>query len=299
MSSVLRKKIQAGAGIPPAILQFHEFWDPLQAKVAAWVFETYGVEVSAFPESRRVVPGNIAKSQLEGLLSFVFDQFSSPGICAIAIDETGSALNAARRLDQNPDDLEGVSPLFQKLLFETSALSLWRLAATGLSGHSHFGSDLPTADFSGAAGGFEPTERYLIVSYSCPVGTQRFRFMLVLNLEFIRHHAIEFEQNAERQKSFAQQRGRETLRESVKTTMVTIEGILDEVSMSIGQCSRLQVGNLIALPDVNTARVSLRAETVNGSVEVGHGEMGVWKRQRALKLKTPILEPFTRELAKL
>jgi hypothetical protein len=43
----------------------------------------------------------------------------------------------------------------------------------------------------------------------------------------------------------------------------------------------------------------LQAETVNGSVDIGQCEMGVWKRQRALKLKTPILEPFTRELAKL
>ena len=30
MSLVLRKKIEAGAGISPTILQFHEFWEPLQ-----------------------------------------------------------------------------------------------------------------------------------------------------------------------------------------------------------------------------------------------------------------------------
>jgi two-component system OmpR family sensor kinase len=56
---------------------------------------------------------------------------------------------------------------------------------------------------------------------------------------------------------------------------------------------------VIALPDVDTASVSLRAETVNGAVDIGKCEMGVWKQQRALKLKTPILEPFTRELARL
>jgi flagellar motor switch protein FliM len=69
--------------------------------------------------------------------------------------------------------------------------------------------------------------------------------------------------------------------------------------MTIGQCSRLEVGQVIALPDVDTASVSLRAETVNGAVDIGKCEMGVWKQQRALKLKTPILEPFTRELARL
>src|SRR3990167_755652 len=70
MSSVLRKKIEAGAGIPPAILQFHEFWDPLQAKVAAWIFDTLGIETKAVPETRRVVPGNIASAQFESLSSF-------------------------------------------------------------------------------------------------------------------------------------------------------------------------------------------------------------------------------------
>jgi flagellar motor switch protein FliM len=81
--------------------------------------------------------------------------------------------------------------------------------------------------------------------------------------------------------------------------MITLNCVLDRLSLTIGDCSRFEVGQVLSLPDVNTARVSLQAETVNGSVEIGHCEMGVWKRQRALKLTTPILEPFTRELAKL
>ena len=81
--------------------------------------------------------------------------------------------------------------------------------------------------------------------------------------------------------------------------MIRLDGVLERLTLSIGECSRFEVGQLIALPDVDTTRVSLQAETVNGSVDIGQCEMGVWKRQRALKLKTPILEPFTRELAKL
>jgi flagellar motor switch protein FliM len=81
--------------------------------------------------------------------------------------------------------------------------------------------------------------------------------------------------------------------------MIQLEGVLDRLTLSIGECSRFEVGQLIALPDVDTTRVSLQAETVNGSIDIGQCEMGVWKRQRALKLKTPILEPFTRELSKL
>jgi putative acetyltransferase len=93
--------------------------------------------------------------------------------------------------------------------------------------------------------------------------------------------------------------GSETLRASVKSSMITVDGVLHRLSLTIGQCSRFEVGQLIELPEVDTTRVSLRAETVNGHADIGLCEMGVWKNQRALKLTTPIHEPFTRELANL
>jgi hypothetical protein len=299
MSSVLRKKIEAGAGIPPTILQFHEFWEPLQSKVAAWIFDTFGIETKAVPDARRVVPGNIASNQLDSLLAFGFNAKFSPGLCAIAIDEAGAAMNAAQRLQQGADSLEGVSPLFQKLLFETPAFALWRLIASGFSDHTVLGSHAPLSELSQAAGGFEPTHRYLMVGFTCTLDGKQARFWVIFDLDYVQRRAIEFEQQAARQRHAASSQGRGALRESVKSSMITIEGVLDRIPMTIGECSRLEIGQIIALPDVDTARVSLQAETVNGTVDIGHCEMGVWKRQRALKLKTPILEPFARELAKL
>ncbi|MDP1554806.1 MAG: FliM/FliN family flagellar motor C-terminal domain-containing protein, partial [Hyphomonas sp.] len=289
----------AGAGIPPTILQFHEFWEPLQSKVAAWIFDTFGIETKAVPDARRVVPGNIASNQLDSLLAFGFNAKFSPGLCAIAIDEAGAAMNAAQRLQQGADSLEGVSPLFQKLLFETPAFALWRLIASGFSDHTVLGSHAPLSELSQAAGGFEPTHRYLMVGFTCTLDGKQARFWVIFDLDYVQRRAIEFEQQAARQRHAASSQGRGALRESVKSSMITIEGVLDRIPMTIGECSRLEIGQIIVLPDVDTARVSLQAETVNGTVDIGHCEMGVWKRQRALKLKTPILEPFARELAKL
>ena len=301
MSSVLRKKIEAGAGIPPAILQFHEFWDPLQAKVAAWIFDTLGIETKAVPETRRVVPGNIASAQFESLSSFVFNGKFSPGLCAVAIDEAGAAMNAVHRLQQPSDNLDGVSDLFRKLLLEKPAINLWRLIAAGFSDHTLTGTQAPLAEFSAAAGGFEPDQRYLMVCFAAPDGGRVARIWVVFHFEYVQRNATEFEKKAalRRQVSAAPGHGRDALRESVKSSMITLDGVLDRLTLSIGECSRFEVGQLIALPDVDTTRVSLQAETVNGSVDIGQCEMGIWKRQRALKLKTPILEPFTRELAKL
>ncbi len=299
MSSVLRKKIEAGAGIPPTILQFHDFWDMMQSKVSAWAHDTFGAETKGSPVARKVTPGNIAGSQLDNLLTFVFNSKFSPGICAISIDEAGASLNAGQRLNNGGDTLEGVSPLFQKLLFETPAMALWRLIASDLGDHILIGSQAPFAEYSQAAGGFEQAHRYLMIGYNCGAADQPGRFWITFDLDYVQHRALQFQQDAASQRQAASSRGGGALRESMKLSTIKIEGVLDRIPMTIGECSRLEVGQLISLPDVDTAAVRLQAETVNGTIDIGHGEMGIWKRQRALKLKTPILEPFTRELAKL
>jgi hypothetical protein len=299
MTSVLRKKIEAGAGIPPKILQCTEFWDALQVKVSAWAFDTFAAEFRAIPDARRVVAGNIAIGQLDGLLSFVFNAKFSPGICAVAIDQMGAGINAALRLQQATDDLDGITPLFRKLLLETPAIALWRTLAAGLTDHLVIGSQAPFSEYAQAAGGFDPAERYLMVGYTCSVSEQRCRFWVVYHLDHVQRRAAEFEHLAAQSRGSGDAKDRDALRASVKSSTILIDGVLDEISMTIGQCSRLEVGQVIALPDVDTANVSLRAETVNGTVDIGKCEMGVWKQQRALKLKTPILEPFTRELARL
>jgi hypothetical protein len=299
MSSVLRKKIEAGAGIPPTILQFHAFWDPLQAKVAAWIFETFGIETRAVPDARRVCPGNIASHQLGELLSFGFNGKFSPGICAVSIDEQGAELNAIQRLQQEDGGLEGVSPLFKKLLFEAPAIALWRSIASGFSDHTVLGSHAPFSELPQAAGGFEPAQRYLMAGYSCTRGDKAARIWITFSLDYVTALLAEHETLAASSRQAASSQGRGTLRESVRASTIIVDGVLDRIKLTIGECSRLEVGQILPLPEVDTSNVSLRAETVNGSVDIGHCEMGVWKHQRALKLKTPILEPFTRELAKL
>lgn len=285
--------------MPPSILQFNAFWDLLQTKVSAWTFDTFDVETRGAPNERRVVPGNIASGHLDGLLSLVFNSKLSPGLCAIAIDAPGAAMNAGQRLHQDSGALEGVSDLFRKLLFETPAADLWRSVAAGLDDHILVGLQAPFSDYAGAAGGFDPAQRYLMVGFTFTRNEQNAQVWIVFNFDYIQRHALESQKKAANKRAASSGPGSEALRASVKSSMITLDGVLDRLSLTIGECSRFEVGQVLPLPDVNTARVSLQAETVNGSVDIGHCEMGVWKNQRALKLTTPVLEPFTRELAKL
>ncbi len=284
MSSVLRKKIDAGVGMPPAILQFDDFWEPLQANVASWFSGAYAIETRAIPEARRMVQGDIARSHLEKLSYFIFNSRFSPGLCAIGVDEVGVTLNAHHRLQQPSDNLEGVSELFRKLLLETPVVDLWRLVSSELADHRASGAQAPLTDFSAAAGGFAPAQRYLMVEFAAPKDGQIARICIVFHFDYLQHAADEFQQTAARRReaSVGKGQGGDTLRKSVKSSMIKLEGVLDRLTLSIGECSRFEVGQLIALPDVDTTRVSLQAETVNGSVDIGQCEMGVWKPQRAL-----------------
>jgi hypothetical protein len=301
MSVVLRKKIEAGVGMPPAISQFDDFWEPLQANVTSWLSGTYAIETRAVPESRRLVQGDVARAHLEKFSYFVFSSTFSPGICAIGIDEVGVTMNARHRLQQPSGDLEGVSELFMRLLIETPVVDLWRLLSSGLSDHRLSAAKAPTTDFSVANGGFGSAQRYLIVEFAVPKDGQACRICLIFHFDYVERNAEEFAQMAafREQASPGKGHGGDALRKSVKSSMIKLEGVLERLTLSIGECSRFEVGQIIALTDVDTRNVSLEAETVNGSVDIGHCEMGVWKRQRALKLKTSILEPFTRELVKL
>jgi hypothetical protein len=66
--------------------------------------------------------------------------------------------------------------------------------------------------------------------------------------------------------------------------------------MTIGECAKIEVGTVLPLAGADAGRLSLSANTINGSVDIGTGELGVWKCQRALKLRTPNSENFAQEI---
>ena len=67
--------------------------------------------------------------------------------------------------------------------------------------------------------------------------------------------------------------------------------------LTLGACSRLEVGQVLELPGTESGQLSLYAETMNGNVAISQGELGVWKGHRALKLSEPLLDSFIKEIA--
>lgn len=296
MSSVLRKKMETRTGLPPTLLRYHDFWTGIHQAVAAWAEEVLDGTVPVAPSIRRVYSGASAMEALDRRTTLFFNAMVSPGLCAIATEGNGAARVVAKRLNQDVESAREASALFLKLMFETPALALWRSAAGFLEGHQTdtFGS--PFCEPSQAASNFEADSRYLVVAYSIMPEAVQSQIWLVFDLDYVMGCAHEAERRGAVHK---RQSSSKLLRESVMSSSIKVEAVLDKISMTIGECSRLKVGDLIPLPDTDPGSVRLNAETVNGQIEIGQCEMGVWKRQRALKLKQPVLEPFTQEVAKM
>ena len=286
----------AGSGLPPTILRYHDFWDGIHHSLSGWATQSLDGGVPQEPDIRRVYSGTAAIEALAPRTAFFFNSRVSTGVCAIATDGPGGARIVSKRLSQDFESAKEASALFLKLMFEAPAVALWRAAASLLEGHQSETLASPLSEPAQAAGSFEPDSRYLIIGYAVMPEALQSQIWLVFDLDYLMGCAHEAERRAAEHKRPSPSR---LLRDSVMGSPIKVEAVLDKISMTIGECSRLKVGDLIPLPDTDPGSVRLNAETVNGQIEIGQCEMGVWKRQRALKLKQPVLEPFTQEVAKM
>ena len=299
MSSVLRKKIESGAGVPPSILQMQEFWEQLLSKTDDWARDAFGIETQPIVSSRKVIGGRAANALLENPFTLFFAADVSPGLCAVAMDERCAIQCAATRLHQDAAGLEGASALFLKLLSEQPTLSLWQQFAAGMADHNTQMQKPPQVEASGVAGGLDATSRYLEVDLTLTFDGQTSQIKVLYFLDYMQRYARTYVRQLAERKSKACSQSPKSLSDSVRASAIALDAVLDHMTLTIGECSQLEIGNVLPLNSADAGRLSLSAETVNGSVDIGSGELGVWKRQRAVKLHTPISESFAREIVEL
>ena len=279
MSAVLRKKIDAGAGIPPSIMRLQQFWLQLQACTRDWAADTYGILPDITLSSRRVINGQEAQQKLDAETGFYFSAKTSPGLAGVAMDAVGAIRNASVRMDQDAESLGDASPLFLKLLAEQAGLELGgQVAATVIKTGEGVTS---SADPAGAIGRFDASSRYLLVEFQLKLGEEVSCIWLAFAFEFMQQFAVSSQR---------------ALSNSILASTTMLDAVLDRLPLTIGECAKLEVGTVLPLAGADAGRLSLSANTINGSVDIGTGELGVWKRQRALKLRTPISENFAQEI---
>lgn len=296
MSAVLRKKIDSGAGVPPSILRMQGFWTQLLSKTADWAMDALDLETQPSLTSRRVVGGRTAAEMSENPFTLFFASDVSPGLCAIAFDATCAIRCAATRLRQDPSSLEDASPLFLKLLSEQPTVALWQLLANGLAEHDVYAREDPQSDAGATAGGLGAASRYLEVELTFTLDGQASVLKYLFEVEYLQAFARNDVRQAADRKTQACSQSPKSLSDSVRASAISLDAVLDRMTLTIGACSRLEVGDVLPLANADAGRLSLCAETVHGSVDIGTGELGVWERQRAVKLSTPVSESFVQAI---
>jgi len=296
VSAALRKKLYAVGGVPPTVLRMQDFWTQLQQNTQIWTLEALDIESRPTVGTFSVISGRDATSILESPFSYFFNAHMSPGLCAITVDSKCAVQTAAIRLRQDAASLDEATSLFVKLLCEQPVCTLWDLVCTELQDHSTDAGTEPLSDHKMVSGAFEAEHRYLQVAASFKMLEQETWIKFLFDLDYLQHQATtKLRVHAERRAQACAQSPK-SLSDSVWASPVTLDAVLDRMSLSIGACSKLEVGNVLSLPNADPAKLALRAETIKGSIDIGIGELGVWKRQRAVKLQHPIADTVASEI---
>jgi len=293
VSAVLQKKLESSGGLPPSVLQNRAFWMNLESVVAGWVNEMLGGDNDVRMQSREVCRGAALADDLFGAYLYGFRNETCDFVVALSIDNVMAAQFAANKMQQDPAALAEAPQLFLQLLLEAPAT---RFTGELARAFSMLGDDdaLPDAvpfdklDVEGSC---------LMVYYLCDIDGQAVRIGVALKLDKVIAYALTAEDGVANADAPSPLTSAERSGTRVQNSSVQLNIILDRVPMTVAECSRLEPGTIITLPGTHRSKLTVSATTVDGPVDIAIGELGVWKHQRAVRLKTEIEPSFLQEVA--
>ena len=293
MSGVLQKKLESSGGLPPSVLQNQAFWMSLEAVIANWLNDIIGGENQLRLQSREVCRGAARSEDLFGAYLYGFESETNDFIVAASIDNLIAARVAGGKLDQDPATLSEAPQLFLQLLLEAPAADLATSVALA------FG--MVAEDDRGPEGiGFESLEvegSCLLIYYLCDIEGQAIRIGVALKLDKVIAYAASVGDGVATADAASEPTAASLSEPRVQNSSVRLDVILDRVPMSIADCARLEPGSVISLPGTHRSKLTVSAKTIDGAVDIAVGELGVWKHQRAVRLKTDIDPTFLQEVS--
>lgn len=308
MSAVLRKKISAAGSLPPKVLQCAPLWDALVGAAKRWAADVYGHELEARISGRQIVRGAAAQKKLAERFSFVSLTKTGAALLAISIDRPGAARYAAERLHQSTDSLLGATDLFLKLMSEQPASKLWRQVRDAISDKPASEDILSLGDPAAVSDAIEPDVRLAQINIVLAAegsedgwllegGEEPPEIRLFFDLERMEKLAADIRGRKKGRSAGYGASDSETVRTRLRQSSIRLDVVLDSLGMTIADCSRFEIGQVLPLAGTEGGQLMLCAETMNGQAVIAQGEMGNWKGQRALKLNGPVIESYIREIA--
>lgn len=292
VSGVLRKKIESSGGLPPSVLQNQAFWMTLETVLANWLNRNLGGENEPRLQSREVCRGTALSEDLFGAYLYGFQSDVQDFIVGVSIDNLIAARIAAEKLQQSAESLMEAPQLFLQLLVEPHAAEIAADVVTAYDALNAEGEGPESIAFES----LEVEGSCLLVYYICDIDGQAVRLGVALRLDRVIAFA------SANKDGVASAGGASDVSNNinaprVQNSNVRLDVIIDRVPMSIADCARLEPGSVISLPGTDRAKLTISAKTVDGPVDIAVGELGVWKHQRAVRLKTDIEPSFLQEVS--
>lgn len=78
----------------------------------------------------------------------------------------------------------------------------------------------------------------------------------------------------------------------VEKSHTSLRAVVENTQMTVAECTRLQIGQIIPLPGVSLQKVSVEAELTEGRIQIATGALGIHKTRRALKITDGIDPDF-------
>lgn len=299
MMSALRKKMDSNSGLPPSILQMRTFWDQMTEVVQVWATKTTDLEVFCEITVRKVLSARAVNELLGDDVTFMFASQSDTGPSAMIVDQALVAQCAAKRFGDDVETMTTSSQVFLKLACESAAIALCETISSDVLMQTTAPSLGVPKNFIVSEGQFIGDEEYLHVSFKVVLALKETSIRMLFPIDAIRGATEKRWKALTELRDGSGENSHTALRKSVRTSSITVSAVLDQLTMSVGECSRLNIGQILPLPNADTKYLRLSTETLNGPLDITHGEMGIWKDARAVKLASPVSNVFLRNIADL
>lgn len=310
MSSVLLQKIRSAGGISPVLQQCEPLWASLEAVGEKWAKVIFEHDLAAQVIQKTPLSGKEAEEQMSERFGYICLPYSTTGLRAVALDSSTARRYAAIKLKQASDTLSQSPRLFLRLMCDHPARTLWKELAKAIPVGPDLPADFSVVDPASLPDSFDPQEKLIKVVLAFAEEGEEDGWLLEGGEEFpelhlfyeaasLTRHAGLMHEKASTGKAAADPAGQANLRKQMRTSTIKLDAVLERLSLSLADCSRFEVGQVIPLPDVEPGILSLCAETMHGSVAISQAELGTWKGKRALKLTSPVLESFAQEIAEI
>jgi flagellar motor switch protein FliM len=87
----------------------------------------------------------------------------------------------------------------------------------------------------------------------------------------------------------------ETLTRHIDKSITSLRAVLESCEMTVADCTRLSIGQIIPLPGVSLQALNIEAELKDNRICIARGAMGIHKTRRAVQLVEDISPSFIDE----